>query len=145
MTNRIHTNDNYRTVGVLEVLNEPDRENGEDMRKNYYPLALKAIRDAEKGVANGDVLKVQFMVYTRVRMMPGNADEISHSPKPGDPEIRTNSCQSHLMQTCCTTTIGTVIPDSTIASSGEANPFLMRQILRIPRRWRQAVQARVAQ
>lgn len=46
-------------------------------------------------------------------MMPGNADEISHSPKPGDPEIRTNSCQSHLMQTCCTTTIGTVMPDST--------------------------------
>lgn len=74
MTNRIHSNDAYSTVGMLEVLNEPvskhDADNrypapGEDpgLVQTYYPGALKAIRDAEAALNIGSdkALHVQFM------------------------------------------------------------------------------------
>ncbi|KAJ6133668.1 glycoside hydrolase family 5 [Penicillium samsonianum] len=74
MTNRIHTNNAYRSVGMIEVLNEPVSRHdgggrypapGEDpgLVQSYYPDALKAVRDAEAslGVANDRKLHVQFM------------------------------------------------------------------------------------
>lgn len=74
MTNRIHTNNAYRSVGMIEVLNEPvsrhDGGNrypapGQDpgLVQNYYPAALKAVRDAESslGVSDDKKLHVQFM------------------------------------------------------------------------------------
>lgn len=74
MTNRIHTNNAYRSVGMIEVLNEPVSRHdgggrypapGEDpgLVQSYYPDALKAVRDAEAslGVANDKKLHVQFM------------------------------------------------------------------------------------
>ncbi|KAH6879420.1 beta-1,6-glucanase [Thelonectria olida] len=74
MTNRIHTNSAYRTVGMLEVLNEPVSRHdgggrypapGQDpgLVQKYYPGALKAIRDAEAalGVSSDKKLHVQFM------------------------------------------------------------------------------------
>lgn len=74
MTNRIHTNSAYSTVGMIEVLNEPvsqhDADNrypapGEDtsLTQTYYPGALQAVRDAESalGIADDKKLHVQFM------------------------------------------------------------------------------------
>ncbi|KAI1345188.1 beta-1,6-glucanase [Xylariaceae sp. FL0016] len=74
MTNRIHTNPAYSSVGMIEVLNEPvskhDAGNrypapGEDpgLVQSYYPGALKAVRDAESAlnIADDKKLHVQFM------------------------------------------------------------------------------------
>lgn len=68
MTRHIHANDNYSTVGVLQVLNEPLRSDqssskAEDMIRNFYPQAYARIRDTEKslGVADSDQLKIQYM------------------------------------------------------------------------------------
>ena len=42
MTNRIHTNDNYRNVGMLEVVNEPVQNSDQvgAMISSYYPNAF---------------------------------------------------------------------------------------------------------
>ncbi|EFY84753.1 hypothetical protein J3459_014031 [Metarhizium acridum] len=74
MTNRIHTNPAYSSVGMIEVLNEPVSRHdaggrypapGEDpgLVQKYYPAALKAVRDAETAlnIADGKKLHVQFM------------------------------------------------------------------------------------
>jgi aryl-phospho-beta-D-glucosidase BglC (GH1 family) len=72
MTKRIHTNAAYKTVGILEVLNEPVNTNagsaypapGENtLTSVYYPEALAAIRAAESelGMSNDDALHVQYM------------------------------------------------------------------------------------
>ncbi|KAI5370881.1 Putative glycoside hydrolase, family 5, glycoside hydrolase superfamily [Septoria linicola] len=74
MTNRIHTNSAYASVGMIEVLNEPVSRHdangrypapGEDpgLIQKYYPAALKAVRDAESSlnVADSKKLHVQFM------------------------------------------------------------------------------------
>ncbi|RGP67348.1 hypothetical protein FSPOR_6108 [Fusarium sporotrichioides] len=74
MTDRIHTNPDYSTVGMIEVLNEPvsrhDGGNrypapGQDpgLIEKYYPAALKAVRDKEASlqVSNDKKLHVQFM------------------------------------------------------------------------------------
>ncbi|KAF9771352.1 hypothetical protein IL306_011011 [Fusarium sp. DS 682] len=69
MTKRIHTNGNYTTVGMLEVLNEPVHARGEwkdkaaDMIKNYYPGAYKRIQAMEGylKVPKADRLHIQYM------------------------------------------------------------------------------------
>ncbi|KAG8668231.1 hypothetical protein FPOAC1_007608 [Fusarium poae] len=68
MTKRIHTNGNYTTVGMLEVLNEPVhvpkwKDEAADMIKNYYPNAYKRITAMEGylKVASSDRLHIQFM------------------------------------------------------------------------------------
>ncbi|KAI0442763.1 beta-1,6-glucanase [Xylaria telfairii] len=74
MTNRIHTNPAYSTVGMIEVLNEPvSMHDGggrypapgqvPGMINTYYPGALQAVRSAEAalGVPNNRKLHVQFM------------------------------------------------------------------------------------
>jgi hypothetical protein len=69
MTKRIHTNGNYTTVGMLEVLNEPVRAGkwkaeADDMIKNYYPGAYKRIQAMEGylNVPKADRLHIQYMV-----------------------------------------------------------------------------------
>jgi len=74
MTDRIHNNPDYKTVGMIEVLNEPvsrhDAGNrypapGQDpgLIEKYYPAALKAVRDTEASlkVSDDKKLHVQFM------------------------------------------------------------------------------------
>ncbi|RBQ79828.1 hypothetical protein FVER14953_08463 [Fusarium verticillioides] len=68
MTKRIHTNGNYTTVGMLEVLNEPVRAGkwkaeADDMIKNYYPGAYKRIQAMEGylKVPKADRLHIQYM------------------------------------------------------------------------------------
>ncbi|KAH7311607.1 glycoside hydrolase superfamily [Stachybotrys elegans] len=68
MTNRIHTNANYTTVGMLQVLNEPVRtaafrDKAADMIENFYPQAYQRITDMEESlsVAKADRLHIQFM------------------------------------------------------------------------------------
>lgn len=73
MTRRIHTTNSYRTVGMIEAVNEPISQHdgdrwpapGEDpgLVQKYYPMALKAVRDAENelGVSDDKRLHVQFM------------------------------------------------------------------------------------
>lgn len=73
MTRRIYSKDAYRrTVGIIEVLNEPqtDRDEGKRPQQEintltqvYYPQALKAVRNAEDSlnIAQSDRLHVQFM------------------------------------------------------------------------------------
>ena len=70
MTNIIHTNDNYRNVGMLEIVNEPEQSQDSDtdsMRQQYYPTAWQRIRAAEDAlqVAGQNRLHVQMMVWHR--------------------------------------------------------------------------------
>lgn len=43
MATNIHTNNNFRNVGMLEIVNEPlqDPNQVESMRTSYYPNAFK--------------------------------------------------------------------------------------------------------
>ena len=70
MTNLIHTNNNYRNVGMLEVVNEPEQSQNSDtdsMRQQYYPTAWQRIRAAEDAleIAGQDRLHIQMMVWRR--------------------------------------------------------------------------------
>jgi hypothetical protein len=67
MVNIIHTNNNYRNVGMLEVVNEPQRgqtSQTDSMRQNYYPTAWKRIRAAESnlGISGDKLVHIQMMV-----------------------------------------------------------------------------------
>ena len=87
MTERIHNTPAYRqTVGVIEVVNEPqtDREEGgippeerDTLTQAYYPQALAVVRAAEDalGVGGSDRLHVQFMDYQW-----GSGDPLSSLP-----------------------------------------------------------------
>lgn len=71
MTNRIHNNPAYSSVGMIEVLNEPVSNHDGDrypapgeepsLHDTYYPNALKAVRDAEQNIPDSQKLTVQFM------------------------------------------------------------------------------------
>ncbi|KAI0099259.1 glycoside hydrolase family 5 protein [Nemania sp. FL0031] len=68
MTERIHTNTAYRTVGMIEVINEPIKRrvnatDADDMLKNFYPAAWDRIRgrESELGIAKEDMLHIQYM------------------------------------------------------------------------------------
>ncbi|KAI0839897.1 glycoside hydrolase family 5 protein [Hypoxylon sp. FL0890] len=82
MTERIHTNNNYRTVGTLEVMNEPVHSGdypsqAADMVANYYPNAWTRIRKAE------DKLNVAADKRVNIQMMDkswGSGDPSSHLP-----------------------------------------------------------------
>ncbi|KAI4106808.1 MAG: hypothetical protein L6R37_002010 [Teloschistes peruensis] len=66
MTHIIHTNRNYRNVGMLEVVNEPQQggnSNTDSMRRTYYPTAWKRIRAAE------DALKISQNNRLHIQMM----------------------------------------------------------------------------
>ncbi|KAI4255148.1 MAG: hypothetical protein LQ352_002719, partial [Teloschistes flavicans] len=66
MTNIVHTNKNYRNVGMLEVVNEPQQggnSNTDSMRRTYYPTAWKRIRAAE------DKLKISQNNRLHIQMM----------------------------------------------------------------------------
>jgi aryl-phospho-beta-D-glucosidase BglC (GH1 family) len=61
MTERIHSNNAYRTTGMLEVLNEPAR--GHTNLLDYYKTALAKVRETEAKLNIGadKALTVQFM------------------------------------------------------------------------------------
>ncbi|KKY15874.1 hypothetical protein UCRPC4_g06060 [Phaeomoniella chlamydospora] len=62
MANLIHTKNNFRNVGMLEVVNEPI--SGEStLISEYYPNAYSAIRDAESSlsISSNNYLHIQFM------------------------------------------------------------------------------------
>ncbi|KAJ3559849.1 hypothetical protein NPX13_g9479 [Xylaria arbuscula] len=68
MTERIHTNDAYSTVGMIEVINEPIKRrvnatDADDMLENFYPAAWDRIRgrESELGIADEDMLQIQYM------------------------------------------------------------------------------------
>ncbi|KAI1609801.1 putative endo-beta-1,6-glucanase [Exophiala viscosa] len=74
MTNKVHTNDAYTTVGMLEIVNEPERTwdtstypsavaNADSMRETYYPTAWSTIRNKESslGVASDSQLSIMMM------------------------------------------------------------------------------------
>ena len=68
MTNIIHTNNNYRNVGMLEIVNEPEQGQDSDtnsMRQQYYPTAWQRIRAAEDAleIAGQNRLHIQMMVW----------------------------------------------------------------------------------
>lgn len=62
MTERIHSNDAYRNVGMLETMNEPDREY-ENLVTEFYPAAWERIRakESELGVEAASALHIQMM------------------------------------------------------------------------------------
>jgi hypothetical protein len=69
MTERIHINTSYRTVGMIEVINEPIKRrvnatDADDMLLNFYPAAWDRIRGRESdlGIAKEDMLHIQYMV-----------------------------------------------------------------------------------
>ncbi|KAF2115262.1 putative glucan endo-1,6-beta-glucosidase B [Lophiotrema nucula] len=65
LTHRIHSNDIYRTTGMIEVLNEPERhhDDGNDNLLNFYAAANKMIRDIEneKNIPKEQRLTIQYM------------------------------------------------------------------------------------
>lgn len=65
MTNVIHTNSAYRTVGTLQVLNEPSKGHA-SMISEFYPKAYAAVRAAESAISisSANQLHVQFMSKT---------------------------------------------------------------------------------
>lgn len=69
MAERIHTNGNYSSVFMLEVMNEPVHSGdypdlAADMIANFYPAAWSRIRakESDLGVAEDDQLHIQLMV-----------------------------------------------------------------------------------
>ncbi|KAK5189842.1 hypothetical protein LTR96_009614 [Exophiala xenobiotica] len=73
MTNKIHTNDAYSTVGMLELVNEPERAwdttaypnapaNSDSMRKTYYPTAWSKIRAKESSLNIASSAQVSIML-----------------------------------------------------------------------------------
>lgn len=62
MTERIHKNDAYRTTGMLEVLNEPERTHP-DLITEYYANAYTKIRETEQslGITDDKKLTIQYM------------------------------------------------------------------------------------
>ncbi|OTA59625.1 glycoside hydrolase family 5 protein [Hypoxylon sp. EC38] len=94
MTNRIHSNPAYASVGMIEVLNEPvsrhDGGNrypapGEDpgLVQTYYPAALKAVRDAEANVPDNKKLHVQFMSSKWDSGDPRTSAAVANDPMTG--------------------------------------------------------------
>jgi aryl-phospho-beta-D-glucosidase BglC (GH1 family) len=65
MTNKIHTSSNFRSVGMLEIINEPIQDPGSvgSMRSSYYPSAFQRIRAAEAalGIPAANELHIQMM------------------------------------------------------------------------------------
>ncbi|MCJ1483362.1 hypothetical protein MMC06_003529 [Schaereria dolodes] len=65
MTNIIHTNNAYRNVGMLEVVNEPVQNPSTvaTMLQDYYPTAWSRIRAAEAAlnVGSNNLLHIQMM------------------------------------------------------------------------------------
>lgn len=68
MALRIQSHQNYKTVGVLQVLNEPVHasdypEQAANMVESFYPAAYIRIRAAERslGVPEAQQLKIQYM------------------------------------------------------------------------------------
>lgn len=66
MADRIHTNNNYTGVGMIEVVNEPVQDTSQTatMISEFYPKAYDRIRAAEDaaGVASEGQLHIQMMV-----------------------------------------------------------------------------------
>ncbi|KAH7118847.1 putative glucan endo-1,6-beta-glucosidase B [Dendryphion nanum] len=62
MTERIHTNNAYRTTGMIQVLNEPERGHP-TLVSSYYPNAYDKIRAIETkyGVTSDKLISIQFM------------------------------------------------------------------------------------
>ena len=71
MTNIIHTNNAYRNVGMLEVVNEPVQNPSTvaTMLQDYYPTAWSRIRAAEAAlnVGSNNLLHIQMMVRIKPR------------------------------------------------------------------------------
>ncbi|KAI0156761.1 glycoside hydrolase family 5 protein [Xylariaceae sp. FL1272] len=68
MTERIHTNTSYSTVGMLEVINEPIKKrvnatDADSMLETFYPTAWDRIKDreAELGISSAQALHIEFM------------------------------------------------------------------------------------
>lgn len=96
MTRRIHTNDAYRSVGMIEVLNEPVSGHDEKGRypapgevpglvQKYYPGALKAVRDVESElkVPDDKKLHVQFMSAKWDSGNPRATSAVANDPRAG--------------------------------------------------------------
>ncbi|KAE8147222.1 putative glucan endo-1,6-beta-glucosidase B [Aspergillus avenaceus] len=77
MTTIVHTNESFRNVGMLEVVNEPVQNADEttSLRSSYYPDAFRTIRGVERK------LKVHRKDYLHIQMMDklwGSGDPHEH-------------------------------------------------------------------
>jgi hypothetical protein len=63
LTRIIHTDSNFRNVGMIEVLNEPMQGAPSSLVTEYYPTAYSKIRATENSLNIGpwDLLHIQFM------------------------------------------------------------------------------------
>ncbi|KAM0258942.1 hypothetical protein ACHAQJ_003598 [Trichoderma viride] len=138
MTNRIHTNPAYSTVGMIEVLNEPVSSHDAGGRypapgevpglvQTYYPGALKAVRDAETAlnVASNKKLHVQFMSSKWDSGDARSNSAVANDPMTGFDDHNyigfalgnNNGDQYSLMHSACTDT--RVVSGQTFAITGE--------------------------
>ncbi|KAF2205036.1 glycoside hydrolase [Delitschia confertaspora ATCC 74209] len=106
LTRRIHTNLSYRTVGMLEVLNEP--ETGHKDLLAYYRTAYATIRNAERElqIKVGDQLDVQYMnagwgAGNAGSVLKGEAGVVydSHRYLKWDPSVKPNK-DSYIRASC---------------------------------------------
>lgn len=121
MTNRIHTNPAYASVGIIEVLNEPVSAHdgarfpapGEasGLTQVYYPAALKAVRDAEAalGISGSRALHVEFMSSKWGSGNPRASAAVANDPNTAFDDhnyigfaLGGSSDQAALMKSACT-------------------------------------------
>ena len=122
MTNRIHTNSAYSTVGMIEVLNEPVSQHDANGRypapgevpglvSTYYPGALQAVRSAESalGVSSDKALHVQFMSSKWSSGDPRSSSAVANDPHTAFDDhnyigfaLGETGDQNSLMQSACT-------------------------------------------
>ena len=79
----IHTNSNYRNVGMLEVVNEPIGQvnsptDSMSMRQTYYPTAWSRIRASEAAlnVSPENLLHIQMMVKIFIPQLENACQQI---------------------------------------------------------------------
>lgn len=110
LANRVHTNNAYRGVGAIEVLNEPAQNGGSPtLISSYYPAAMAAIRGAEAalGIVPTSQLHVQMMdkrwgagdPVANLANSLFNAAYDNHRYLKWDPSVAPNK-QAYLKESC---------------------------------------------
>ncbi|KAK7526402.1 glucan endo-1,6-beta-glucosidase B [Phyllosticta citriasiana] len=65
MTNQTHTNNAFRNVGTIEIVNEPKREDSGDTQwlvEHYYGSAIDAVTGAEEALGVADAARLHIAV-----------------------------------------------------------------------------------
>ncbi|KAK7607913.1 glucan endo-1,6-beta-glucosidase B [Phyllosticta paracitricarpa] len=73
MTNQTHTNNAFRNVGTIEIVNEPKREDSGDTEwlvEHYYGSAIDAVTGAEEALGVADAARLHIAVMDDLWCVP---------------------------------------------------------------------------